>query len=402
METKEHFDIASEDGIGWEPESADYDIYDNHPDDRFRYSQKKKPAGTTFYVMLGIFFVLLFRISISGISQLRKSIIPEVLQSDSPVLFSFVYLEWCLWVIFGFWSIILALKGSRSAISCLKLCLPFHFISLLVAWLSRLTILGLFASWLPELIILFPLVFYIYLCKSDDIKVLYPKKYRNLGLPGLIGIILYLGLAIVLVFGATSGLVFLRKVDPSLMQLNENELTDGRIIFTREDSWILDTIVTTDSIEKTYYFEDTISNAKVRVSSYKEEIELSRHNYIYSITECVPDEIVSGFISEIGYSGRENKDNAIFIDQYKSMSDSATYYWTYASIISKKVERSVRLSILEKDSLTTTIDNAEAFLIKTSFDTRSRLLKKNRVDQEDSNQNTNHINNPTQTITEHK
>ncbi len=384
MGTEEDLEIAFHDRDGWDQgfeDEMEYPFYDSSPEPHFE--QEEKPSSTTFYVMLCVFFYYLFRISISGIAQLRKSIIPDVLQSDSPIFYALIYLDWYLWIIYGFWSIILALKGSRSAIPSLKLCLPFHFVSLLLSGGSKISVVGSLARWLPFLIILYPLIFFIFLCKSKSVEEQFPKRDRHLGLPGVIGIVLYIGLALVFIIGVATKSSFLRGVDPSRIQLNRNEYSDGKIVFVAEDSWSLDSIAKISSVEEVFYFKDTISNSIIRVSSYEEEYEPSRHYYIYSITECTPPEL-TGYITEIDYKGRENKDVVVFIDQYKALDDSSTYYWTYASIIDKKMQRSVRLSILERDSLMTTPDMAEVFLKKSSFDVRSRLFKKDRIDQEDN------------------
>ena len=82
------------------------------------------------------------------------------------------------------------------------------------------------------------------------------------------------------------------------------------------------------------------------------------------------------FKGEVGHEQYETDDAVVFIDQYQYQMDSTLYYWTYASRLGKKVEKGVRLSIVERDSLRTTISDAVEFLNNTSFDVRSRLLKK--------------------------
>ena len=69
-------------------------------------------------------------------------------------------------------------------------------------------------------------------------------------------------------------------------------------------------------------------------------------------------------------------------------------------MIFKAAHRSVRLSILEKDTLSTTIDDAKMFLNKSTFDVRSRLFKKNRVNQEDNDDDANEINDPAKSVSE--
>lgn len=341
-----------------------------------RDHEESRSLNTTYMVMLCVFFCYLFRISIGGVSQIYKAIIPEILQSDTPTLFSLLYLDWALWILFGFLAIILALKGSKSAIPCLKLCLPFHFAALLLNGVTRISSLS--ALWLPILIMAFPLIFFIYLCASEVIKREYPKNERRLGFPGTIGILLYvlLGLLLAQAIGASAKKgINGKKIDPSRIELKDNEMTDGRAIFIPKKTWQLDSTTTPLSIEDVFWFRDTVSKSIALVSCTTEEYEPSRHFYIYSITEHQPFDF-SLFRCDIGHEQYETDDAVVFIDQYQYRKDSTLYYWTYASRLGKKVEKGVRLSIVERDSLRTTISDAVDFLNNTSFDVRSRLLKK--------------------------
>ncbi len=361
-----------------------------------------RELNTTYKVMLCVFFYYLFSISIKGAAQLRKSIIPDILQSDSAFSLSLVYLIWIFWILLGFWSIILALKGSNNAIPCLKLCLPFHFISFLISGISKTSSLSALASWQFMLFLLFPLVFFIYLCSSGIIKTQYPKENRRLGVPGIVGISLYIGMALLLFImpaSETLALFHFRHIDPRHIQLYRNELTEGNIIFTQDESWRLDSTVTVDAVEEAFFFRDTVYNSDIVVSSYREEYEPSRHFYIYSIVENVPSDDFDS-IDVIGYDGLENEENVVYVDQYRCKMDTSTFYWTYASKIGKAAHRSVRLSILEQDTLRTTIDDAKLFLNKSTFDVRSRLFKKNRVNQEDNDNDAYEINDPSQSVSE--
>lgn len=340
--------------------------------------EESRSLNTTYKFMLCVFFCYLFRISIGGVSQIRKAIIPEILQSDTPILSSLFYLDWALWILFGFWAIILALKGSKSAIPCLKLCLSFHFVALLLNGVTRISSFSFGVLWLPFLILAFPLIFFIYLCASDTIKREYPKNERRLGFPGTIGILLYvlLGLLLAQAIGASikKGING-KKVDPNRIELHDNEMTDGRAIFIPKETWQLDSTTTPLSIEEVFWFRDTVSKSIALVSCTTEEYEPSRHFYIYSITEHQPFDPLL-FKGEVGHEQYETDDAVVFIDQYQYQMDSTLYYWTYASRLGKKVEKGVRLSIVERDSLRTTIADAVEFLNNTTFDVRSRLLKK--------------------------
>ena len=343
--------------------------------------QSGRNMNTTYAVMLCIYFCYLFRISISGVSQICNSIIPDILQSDSPAFFSLLYLDWVFWILFGFWAIILALKGSQSAIPCLKLSLPFHFVSLLFNGMTRVSDISLGIQWLSILFLFFPLIFFIYLCTSKKIKADYPKEERRLGVPGIVGVFLYILLGLLLtqmIVSSVNKSINSKKVDSGRIELYDNELTDGRAIFKPKDTWRLDSVITPLSIEDTFCFYDTLSHAKIRVSCTKEEYEPSRHYYIYSIIENLP---LDGkcYKDEIEHRQFETEDAIFFFDQYEFQMDSTLYYWTYASRLGKKVEKGVRLSIIDKDSLKTSIEDAIEFLDNTTFNVRSRLLKKDRV-----------------------
>ena len=361
-----------------------------------------RELNTTYKVMLCVFFYYLFSISIKGAAQLRKSIIPDILQSDSTLTLSLFYLIWVFWILLGFWSIILALKGSNKAIPCLKLCLPFLFVSFLISGISKISSFSALASWQFILYLFFPLIFFIYLCSSEVIKTQYPKKNRRLGVPGIVGISLYVGIALLLFFtpvSETFALFHFRHIDPSQIKLYPNELTEGNIIFTADESWRLDSTVTVDAVEEAFFFRDTVYSSDIVVSSYQEEYEPSRHFYIYSIVENVPSDDFDS-IDVIGYDGLENDENVVYVDQYRCRLDTSTFYWTYASRIGKAAHRSVRLSILEKDTLRTTIEDAKVFLNKSTFDVRSRLFKKNRVNQENNDDDAYEINDPAKSVSE--
>lgn len=361
-----------------------------------------RELNTTYKVMLCVFFYYLFSISIKGAAQLRKSIIPDILQSDSTLTLSLFYLIWVFWILLGFWSIILALKGSNKAIPCLKLCLPFLFVSFLISGISKTSSFSALASWQFILYLFFPLIFFIYLCSSEVIKTQYPKKNRRLGVPGIVGISLYVGIALLLFFtpvSETFALLHFRHIDPSQIKLYPNEFTEGNIIFTADKSWRLDSTVTVDAVEEAFFFRDTVYSSDIVVSSYQEEYEPSRHFYIYSIVENVPSDDFDS-IDVIGYDGLENDENVVYVDQYRCRLDTSTFYWTYASKIGKAAHRSVRLSILEKDTLRTTIEDAKVFLNKSTFDVRSRLFKKNRVNQENNDDDAYEINNPAKSVSE--
>ena len=342
-------------------------------------NQQQQKLNTTYTVMLCVYFCYLFRLSIGAVSQFSNWLLPEIKLSDSPVFNSLFYLDYFLWFIFGFCSIILALKCSKHAIPCLKLCLPFHFIALLLTSLSKVSFINLSATWLSLLIVLFPLVFFIYLCKSKEINEAYPKPERRLGIPGYIGIALYAILALLsiqMIIADVSKKINSKKIDPAKIELFKGERTDGRVIFKPNESWVLDSTAELNSVQDAFYFHDTIWPSSICVMCATEEYEPLRYNYIYSISENQPDELRKYYKDDIGFKEIETNEFIIYVDQYYYIVDSTAYYWTYASKLGKKLEKEIRFSIIEKDSLRTTIDDAVLFLEHSSLNIKGRLLKK--------------------------
>lgn len=336
--------------------------------------------NTTYTVMLCLFFCYLFRLSIGAISQFSHWIVPEIKLSDNPTFFSIYYLVYFLWFAFGFWSIVLALKSSKYAIPCLKLCLPYHFLALLVSSLTKTRFICLNGSWLTLLIVLFPLIFYVYLCISKEIKETYPKKERRWGVPGYIGFILYLLLILIFAQRIMTDVSKRRnscKIDTAKIELFENEITDGRVVFKPKETWTMDSIVILNTVQDAFYFHDTLSTSIINIVCATEEYEPSRHYYIYSIWENQPDCIKQYYKYDIGFKEIDTEEYIIFVDQYYYQNDSTSYYWTYASKLGKTFEKGIRFSIVEKDSLRTSIDDAVEFLDSASIDIKDRLLKKN-------------------------
>lgn len=336
--------------------------------------QEPQKPTLTFTVFLGIFFCYLFRITIGDISQFSNWIIPEILQSESATLNTIYYIDYFLWIVLGFWSIILALKGTKNAITCLKLCLLFHFFSFLLSIIPKLTGITI----LSLIILLFPLVFFLYLCFSKEIKDNYPKEERKLGFLGYIGIGLYLILALLFIQGIVAIVIKNqnnKRIEPGEIELSDSELTDGRVIFNPLSQWSLDSVCELNPVQYVFYFHDTTNLSFVDVVCTTEEYEPLRYYYIYSIFENQPMEI-RYYKDEIDFKKMETDDYVIFIDQYVYQVDSSYYYWTYASKLGKKVEKGIRLSVLDNDSLKTTIDDAVKFLENSTFDLRGRTIQR--------------------------
>lgn len=344
-------------------------------------STSEEKLTSTFNVLLCVYFVLLFRTMIGAIPQLFDSIIPDIARTEKPTGWALFYLVYYIWVFYGFWAIILALKKSRSAIPALKLALPFSFFSFIIATLPKLTSI----NWVALGIAGFYIGFFIFLCKSQQIQEVFPKERRRLGIPGFVGLILY-AIILVLAIQAIVAKISLsrqgRDVPVTQLRLNPGEESDGRTIFTPLLGWIQDSTSTIEGFRNAYHYHNTDS-CLITVYSCKEEYEPSRHYYIFSIYEDQPLD-VEFFKEELAYKTKDTLGVIIFIDQYRYERDSTDYYWTYASKINGSLMKAVRVSILEKDSLRTSIHDAELFLDKCILNTRERSLKHDRIDKEDN------------------
>lgn len=358
-----------------------------------------KSLGTTFSILLCIYFCYLFRIIIGSVSQLTDQIIPEIKLSPTPVLYIVYYTTYYLWILYGVLAIILSLKGSNQAIRSLKLCAPIHFIGILLSALPKISYFSFSSLWLPILFVFYPLIFLLYICRSKTINEIFPKEKRHWGISGAIGIILYAVTIIILGYIAVSGALsasMSKKVDLSRLELREGELSDGRVIFTPKDNWILDSTSVLNKSMDAFYFHDVSGSSQISVVCSREEYEPSRHFYIYSIYENQPlgAEFYDG---EVDYFQHEDDNTIIYVDQYRYRKDSTYYFWTYASAIGKKNSKSIRLSILDRDTLGISIEEVVSYLDAAILDIRPRLFKKDRVHKKKYSSTTNQINQPSET-----
>ena len=343
-------------------------------------SLSEEKLTSTFNVLLCVYFVLLFLKITSGIPQLFNSIIPDISRTEKPIGWTLFYVVYYLWVFFGIWAVILALKKSKTAIPALKLALPVSLISFIIATLPKLQSI----NWVALGVAAFYIGFFIYLCKSEQIREDFPKESRKLGVPGYVGITLY-AIILVLFIQATVARINAerqgRDVPVSTLRLGPGEESDGRIVFTPLSGWIRDSTSTIEGFRNTYHYHDSKNN-RITVHSCKEEYEPSRHYYIYSIFEDQPLG-VEFFKEEIAHKTIDTLGTIIYIDQYRYECDSTDYYWTYASKINGSMMKAIRLSVLEKDSLATSVQDAESFLDKSLLNVSGRSLKHDSIDKKD-------------------
>lgn len=336
-----------------------------------------RDLNKTFVAFLCVYFCFLFVRIVNGFPQIIKHELPQIVQSERPIAFYIIYIFSALWTLYGIWAIALSLKRSRYAITCLKLCLPVHFFTFAISTLSRISSISFGGLLLPLIIILFPLVFFIYICKSKDLKEDFPPYSRGLGFPGVTGILLYVGLLLLFIQIGAASISKARnshKIDVETIKLCNGEFTDGRIIFKPQNTWVNDSTSVLNANQDAFYFHDSEDLSRICVVGSTEEYEPSRHFYIYSIYENQPLD-TKYYSEEIGHTEVNTDESIIYVDQYRYQKDSVNYYWTYAAKIGRKFSKAIRVSILEKDSIVTTIPEVVDFLDSTALDLRPRLLK---------------------------
>ncbi len=344
----------------------------------------KDYPNTLFAIFLGVFFCLLFRASIASIRQFAGDIIPGIRSSENPTIFIAYYAIYVLWLAFGFWSVILALKSSRSAVFCLKLSIPYHFANFLFSTHSNTYTFfpGNKAVYFVAGIIAFYILFFIYLFASKHLKADFPPRQRRIGIPGTTGLLLYAALIALPVQSIAADFYALkkaRKTDIAKITLNPGELTDGKIIFLPKSNWILDSATVLDENRDAFCFHTPNGHANIRIVSSVEADASARSIYIQTLYQNQPLDIAF-YKKDLSYAVSQTKDETIYVDQYLYQKDSTDYYWTYASRIGKKIPKTLRLSILEKDSLRTTPRQAMEFLSAAQLDIQPRLLENKRID----------------------
>ena len=178
--------------------------------------------------------------------------------------------------------------------------------------------------------------------------------------------------------------------------MREGELSDGRVIFTPKDNWILDSTSVLNKSMDAFYFHDMSESSQISVVGSREEYEPSRHFYIYSIYENQPLD-AEFYDGEVDYYQQEEDNTILYVDQYRYRKDSTYYFWTYASAIGKNNSKAIRLSILDRDTLGISIEEVVGYIDSAILDIRPRLLKKDRIHKKKNSGTTNQINQPSET-----
>ena len=344
---------------------------------KFNDSQTQE-FSTTFAVLLCLFFIYLFRISIGAFGQLSFSLIPDVSGGVWRLVKAIYYALFYLWLVFGFWAIVLSLKKAPSAIPSLRLCLICHLLAFLLSmYAKRLTPLRYWSLFLFVGIAFFVL-FLLYLTKSKRLTILFPKKNRRRGL------LFWLEIVDLLIFMCLLFIIWAqlqRKESvvtgylPNEYRLLSNELSDGRAIFTPSDSWNSSLQPIHERGNTLYCFKDTVSYAVIEVTISGEAIPESRSEYVYTVYENQPL-ATNSFRAQLSHSSFFTKEQFFYFDQYQYQDDTSSFFWTYSTLGSMLRPISIRLSYTEKDSLTMTVAETKRFFDKVMLDIKPRLLKK--------------------------
>ncbi len=347
-------------------------------------NDRPRSFSTTFAILLCVYFSFLFVRTINGTRGFGEQWKPNVALSDNPVIFFLLYAINLLWNLYGIWAVVLSLKGSDYAVKSLKMCLFCHFVSFSFSVIPGVVGEGFGAIAFAVLLASFPLLFFIYVCRSKALKIQFPVARRRLGVPGIVGILLYclffitFGYALMI---PVAGYYQNRKVETAGVRLMEGELTDGRVVFTPEATWVMDSSAVIDSARDVFYFHEPQSGAQIRVAGAAEKVKPARYSYLQSIygNQMLGTEY---YVGETGYSEVDDRDYVIYVDQYRYRKDSTDYYWTYATRLAKRTYKSVSLSVLERDSLRVSAQDAVGFLNGVTFDLKDRLFKNDGINGE--------------------
>ena len=57
------------------------------------------------------------------------------------------------------------------------------------------------------------------------------------------------------------------KIDTAKIELFENEITDGRVVFKPKETWTMDSIVILNTVQDAFYFHDTLSTSIINIVS---------------------------------------------------------------------------------------------------------------------------------------
>ena len=226
--------------------------------------------------------------------------------------------------------------------------------------------------------IAFFVLFLVYLSKSKQLAILFPKDNRHwglltwletLGLISLISILAFLGIQLKRKETAV-------KYYPSIeYRLQPNELSDGRAIFTPLNSWIVTSQPIKESSNTVYSFKDTVSYATIEVTISGDAIPESRSEYVYTVFDNQPV-ATNLFRAQLCHSSDLTNERFFYLDQYQYQDDTSNLFWTYSTLGSKQRPISIRLSVTEKDSLTMTAADVKRFFEDVELNATSRLLKK--------------------------
>lgn len=334
--------------------------------------------SSTFAVFLCLFFIYLFRVSIGAFGQLSFSFIPDVSRGDWRLVKVFYYAISFFWLLFGFWAIILSLKKAPSAIPSLRICLVYHLFAFLLSMYEKRQMLSRYSTVFLFFGIAFFVLFLLYLSKSKRLAFLFPNYNRHWGLLTwleTLGIFSYIS---IIVFGGTH-LISKRKAVKAYSSIEyrllQNEVSDGRAIFSPLNSWIGTLQPIEESGNTVYSFKDTVSYATIEVTISGDEIPESRSEYVYTVFDNQPL-ATNLFRTQLCHSSELTKERYYYLDQYQYQDDTSKLFWTYSTLGSKKRPISIRLSVAEKDSLTMTVAEVKRFFEGVELNITHRLLKK--------------------------
>lgn len=327
----------------------------------------QEEARNTFHIYICIFFCLCFWTEWHLIGSKLAILEISDVYDWKDIAFSMLPL---LYFGYAFAAICAGLKESRSAMFALRI----SAIYVLLHYLRQMLFTG--TVYRLNLIVIGALA--IFVCElffSKESRTLFPKESRTLGALGWIGILIYsLPLILLLTVGVQSidAKSFSKGVDVKCLNMNENEVSDGLMLYRPMDSWQLDSTSTREYPYTCYHYTD--DEDRVRVISSIAEYGTERNEHIWFIndeSEISPEYYVSQIDS---YSERLDK-KVIYIDTYLYTIDYDDVRWTYATVYYENCEKSLSMSVLDYGAQDYSREIIRDFLLDAEFDLRPRLAE---------------------------
>lgn len=327
----------------------------------------QEKARNTFHIYICIFFCLCFWTEWHLIGS--NCAILEILDVYNWKTIAFKILP-LLFFGYAFAAVCAGLKESRSALFALRI----SSIYVLLYYLSQLFLTGTVC----KLYLIATSALALFVCKlffSSGLLALFPKESRKLGALGWIGVLLYslpLILYIIVDMQSIDAKLFSKGVNVEGLNMSDNEVSDGLMLFRPIGSWQLDSTSTREYPYTSYHY--TVGEDKVRVISCIAEYGTERNEHIRFIND--ESEISSKYyVDQIDSYFEKIDKKVLYIDTYLYTIDYQDIRWTYATVYYENCEKSLSISVLDYGMRDYNREIIRDFLLDAEFDLRPRLFE---------------------------